>query len=119
MDKEKQRPPEVVKYMEADKAEKEAKKQKDKLKPAVIDYAVTAEDEEVKWSERKQTKMHEDKILEWVRSEYPDLVEQLTKEALDLEAFEKAVKAGKVKIDLLPDHCYTITKSDVITITVK
>jgi hypothetical protein len=105
----------IDKYLEADRQEKMAKKLKEKYRKGALEFfREFGSTDDAEYSKYKQTKLHEEQILRWVKETYPELAPAVTKEALDMEAFEEKVKAGAIDIQEMPEHCFSESEIEKI-----
>jgi len=59
----------------------------------------------------------DDEFYNWVREEFPEYVENVTKKTIDYEKFEDLVKQGKIVYNGIPAHVYKSRTDYVINIS--
>jgi hypothetical protein len=113
------KPKAVDLFIAAVKAKKAAEAQEKKYRPEVLAFCKEFGSlPELEYTSYSKTELHHDKILEWVKDSYgPEISNQVTKPALDLEAFEILVKKGVIDSDKMPRQCYTETPVDKLQTT--
>lgn len=112
------KPNELMKeYLEIDADIKLLTKRKETLRKTIIPQLEEDEWEGLKLTKKKIILWNDDAFLEWVKQEFPDYIDKVTKQVLDYEKFESYVASGEINYEELPEHVYRIRVDNVINRT--
>lgn len=107
---------EMVEYLVLDKQLKELEAHKEVLRKKIIPELRDHEYSGIALSVRKSVKLNDDAFMEWVNLYFPDCIDKVTRPVIDYEKFEACVARGEIVYDEIPEACYRIIESNVITI---
>lgn len=108
---------EMESYLRIDSMIKELTKEKEKIRKTIIPQLEEDEWEGLKLTKKKIILWNDDAFLEWVKQEFPDYVDKVTKQVLDYEKFESYVASGEINYEELPESVYRIRVDNVINRT--
>lgn len=112
-------------YIEADRREKEAAKDKEKVKGYVSRLLQRCKSlgvslKGVSFSQSERFEFLEDELYEWVKTQVtPEILESMTKRTIDLEKLHEANLEGIINSVEMPSSCYKIVSYNTIRISHK
>lgn len=118
MDKKAPPTEEMLLYIEADKAEKEASAIKERLRPVILQQHKESglKYQDITYRTQVTNPIDEEKFFNWVKKTWPDKVESLKQDRICPLKFKKAFLKGEIDYDHLPEYIYTERITDVITV---
>jgi len=113
--------PEIIdKYRQLTVESNRLKAEAEKLKPEVRKLIEETGGWNDCYLQRKETtEYHEEVIYDWLKTAYPQYVEELSKVTIDLEKFGNYVKMKKIPMSSLPDSLFSVKESFSLCTTLK
>lgn len=112
---------EMLQYIEAHKREKSGKDEKSKLRPIIIPQLELLPDyfKEIQLSYRDTPKIDDEKLYKWLKLEYPEKIDRISKLVIDYEKLESLIVNREIDESRIPTDCFQIVKTKVINVKSK
>ena len=102
-------------YLEIDNKIKELTEQKNEIRKKIIPQLDEEEYEGLKLTKKRVITWDDENFLAWVKKDFPEFIDKVTRQLIDYEKFETYVASGEINYDELPEYVYKVRIDNVIT----